>query len=396
MTRILPEILEAAPQLIKWRRHFHQNPEPSLKEYETAATIQSTLTELDIPFEKVGETGTLGTITGTKSESKEMQRQRKILLRADIDALELPDLKGATYSSQKEGLNHACGHDAHTTALLGAADYLNKHRDSFGGTVLLVFQQAEKIGAGARQFVDSGLVDGIGEVFGLHVDPNIPFGKVEAIAGPQNASCDIFTIEVSGLNAHVAQPHRGVDALVAGANIVTEIQHIVSRQVDPLDPVVIGIGRFEAGTRYNIVADRAYIQGTVRAMTHETRDRMIAKVEEVARLTGQIHGASVTFDNYSAALPVINNEIQAKRGAKVAAEFLGGSEQVITSKLPSMGADDFAAFLTLAPDLYGRVGVNSSFETSYGLHHNQFDLDERALPIMVNYHVAYALDYLNS
>lgn len=396
MTHILPEILEAAPQLSKWRRHFHQNPEPSLKEFETAATIQEILTELGIVFEKVGETGTLGTITGTKSASTETQRERKILLRADIDALELPDLKDADYSSRNEGLNHACGHDAHTTALLGAAQYLNSHRDAFGGTILLAFQQAEEIGAGARQFVDSGLVDGIDEVFGLHVDPNVPFGKVEAVAGPQNASCDIFTIEVSGLNAHVAQPHRGVDALVAGANIVTEIQHIVARQVDPLDPVVIGIGRFEAGTRYNIVADRAYIQGTVRAMTHETRDRMIAKVEEVARLTAQIHGASVTFENFSAALPVINNEPQVKRAAKVAAEFLGDSEHVITTKLPSMGADDFAAFLAIAPGVYARVGVNSSFDTSYGLHHNKFDLDERVLPIMVNYHVAYALDFLNS
>lgn len=396
MKHLLPDILALTPQLSEWRRHFHQNPEPSLKEYETAATIQSILNKLDISFETIGETGTLAKIIGTQVDANETQRQRSLLLRADIDALEVPDLKETDYSSKKAGLNHACGHDAHTAALLGAAKYLKDNRHTFGGTVLLAFQQAEEIGAGARQFVDSGLIDGVDEVVGLHVDPNVPLGKIEAIAGPQNASCDIFTIEVAGVNAHVAQPHRGVDALVVGANIVTEIQHIVSHQVDPLDPVVIGIGRFEAGTRYNVVADRAYIQGTIRAMTHDTRNRMIAKVEAVACLTAQIHGATVTFDNYSAALPVINNEVQAKRGARVAAEFLGCSQHVITSKLPSMVADDFADLLTLAPGLYGRVGVNSSQETSYGLHHNQFDLDERALPIMVNYHVAYALDYLNS
>lgn len=396
MKHLLPDILALTPQLSEWRRHFHQKPEPSLKEYETAATIQSILNKLDISFETIGETGTLAKIIGTQVDANETQRQRSLLLRADIDALEVPDLKETDYSSKKAGLNHACGHDAHTAALLGAAKYLKDNRHTFGGTVLLAFQQAEEIGAGARQFVDSGLIDGVDEVVGLHVDPNVPLGKIEAIAGPQNASCDIFTIEVAGVNAHVAQPHRGVDALVVGANIVTEIQHIVSRQVDPLDPVVIGIGRFEAGTRYNVVADRAiYSRHNPSDDSRHTKPRDCESRSSClfdcpnSRCDGDVRELFGT-------LPVINNEVQAKRGARVAAEFLGGSQHVITSKLPSMVADDFADLLTLAPGLYGRVGVNSSQETSYGLHHNQFDLDERALPIMVNFHVAYALDYLNS
>ena len=392
MINLLPEIEILQEQLTEWRRHFHRNPEPSLHEYETAAYIQKLLTEWDIPFEKIEATGTLATITGTKINPD--QTHRKILLRADIDALELPDQKNAEYSSTKPGLNHACGHDAHTAALLGATYYLANHREEFAGTVLIAFQQAEEIGGGARHFLSSGLLEDVGQVFGIHVDPEVPYGSVEAVAGAQNASCDIFTIEVFGKNAHVAQPHQGTDALIAGANIVTELQNIVARQTDPQEPVVVGIGVFESGTRYNIVADHALIEGTVRALSHESREQTLEKVKQIAKLTAEIHGANATFENWDAALPVINDEEAAQRAARVAGSLVG-LDQVITAKKASMGADDFAAYLVDIQGVYVRVGVNSSSETSFGLHHNQFDLDERALPLMANFHVAYALDYLN-
>lgn len=394
MVQLLAEISALQTQLTQWRRHFHRNPEASLQEFETTAYIQNLLTSWGIPFETIEATGTLATIKGTKSGASQAQQARRILLRADIDALELPDQKGLDYSSTKPGLNHACGHDAHTAGLLGATHYLNTHTEQFAGTILIAFQQAEEIGGGARHFVASGLLAGVGQVFGIHVDPNVPLGSLEAVVGPQNASCDIFKIEVFGKNAHVAQPHQGIDALVAGASIVTELQNIVSRQTDPLSAVVVGIGVFEAGTRYNIVADHAVIKGTVRALTHETREQTLAKVEQIAKLTAEIHGATITFENWDAALPVINDEAAAQRAAKVAAELVG-TENVIVSKQPSMGADDFAAYLVDIQGVYGRVGVSSSPETSYGLHHNKFNLDERALPIIANYHVAYALDYLN-
>lgn len=394
MVDIFPEIKANKEQIVEWRRHFHQNPEPSLKEFKTAQKIQDVLTSLGIPFEKVGETGTLGTIIGTKQSVTDDQRLRKVLLRADIDALEITEETNHDFPSQNAGIMHACGHDAHNSALLGAAQYLVNNKDSFGGTILLAFQQAEEIGSGAYQFVESGLLDGVGEVFGMHVDPSLAVGTLQTVAGPTMASCDIFTIDVVGKSSHVARPHDGIDALVTGATIVTELQNLVARLLDPLEPAVIGIGKFNAGTRYNIVANQARIEGTLRTLSHETRARFLEKIEETAHNVAQLFGATVTFENYAAAAPNINEPTATLRSQAVA-ERLVGVENVITQSDPSMGSDDFADFLTVIPGTYARVGVSSSEDTSYGLHHEKFNLDEDALPIMSSFHVGYALDYLN-
>ena len=165
MVQVIPEIQANKEQIVTWRRHFHQHPEPSLKEFKTAEKIQEILTDLNVPFEKVGETGTLGTITGTKNDATQSQRERKVLLRADIDALEITEATSHDFPSLNEGIMHACGHDAHNSGLLGAVAYLVSHREQFAGTVLVAFQQAEEIGSGAYQFIESGLLDGVGQVF---------------------------------------------------------------------------------------------------------------------------------------------------------------------------------------------------------------------------------------
>lgn len=394
MVQIIPEIQANKAQIIEWRRHFHQHPEPSLKEYQTAEKIQSILTSLGVPFEKVGETGTLGTITGTKNDATQSQRERKVLLRADIDALEITEATSHDYPSLNEGIMHACGHDAHNSGLLGAVEYLAKHRELFAGTILVAFQQAEEIGSGAYQFIESGLLEGVGQAFGMHVEPGLPVGTIQAVSGPTMASCDIFTINVTGKSAHVARPHDGIDALAAGANIVTELQNLVARLLDPLEPAVIGIGKFTSGTRYNIVSNHAKIEGTLRTLSHETRARFLAKIEETAKNVGQLFGATVEFENYAAAAPNINDEEATLRAQRVAEKIVGES-QVIKQGEPSMGSDDFADFLTIIPGTYARVGVSSSEETSYGLHHEKFNLDEDVLPIMSTFHVEFALDYLN-
>ena len=394
MVGLNPEIEQLSDQIIAWRREFHRHPESSLKEYETADRIQTILTDLGIPYEKVGETGTLGRIEGSKSLVDGQTRAKTIFLRADIDALEITEATGVDYASENPGLMHACGHDAHTAGLLGAAKYLNDHRDLFAGTVLLGFQQAEEIGAGAKQFVQSGLLKDVDQCFGIHVDPFLEYGKLIASPGSLNASCDIFTIEVEGKSCHVAAPDNGIDALVAGANIVTELQNIVARQVSPKDSVVVGIGRFNSGTRYNIIANHAKIEGTLRTISHESRVKYLERIEAIAQATASIHGAKIKFSNYGAAAPVINTPASAERGQAVAAKLVG-DDQVIREFGPLMGGDDFADYLAEIPGLYGRAGVRSSEATSYSVHHEKFNLDERALPLISNFHVDFALDYLN-
>ncbi|MEI5994980.1 amidohydrolase [Candidatus Enterococcus mansonii] len=389
---IQEEIRQGAENVITLRRHFHQYPEASLKEFKTIQKIKEELQQLDIPFEEVGETGVLATVEGSKGSGK------TIVLRADIDALELEDATGKSYQSKHPGLNHACGHDGHAAALLGAAKVLKNHRDEFAGTVKLAFQPAEEIGAGACQFVNGGFLEDVDQVFGIHLDSNVPVGKLVATKGATNASCDIFKIEVEGLSSHVAQPNVGRDAVLAAASIVVELQKIAAREVSPLDPVVVGIGVLDAGTRYNIVANHARIEGTVRAFSHETRAFVLKRVEEISEQIAQAHRTKIaSFEIHDAAGPLINEDNATALAQKVAAEIVG-SENVVTDYTKSLGADDFAQFLLKAPGVYGRVGTRNldNPDTQYGHHHEKFDIDEAGLALATEFHVKYALTYLNS
>lgn len=384
------ELTELEPQIIHWRRHLHQYPEASLKEFETQKWIQAKLKEFDIDYVSVGETGTLGTIKGS-GEGK------TILLRADIDALELPDATGKEYASKHSGLNHACGHDGHTAALLGVAKLLKRHQAEFAGTILLAFQQAEEIGAGARQFVEGGFVEGVDQVFGIHLDSSVPVGQLVATPGATNASCDIFKIVVHGESGHAARPDLGRDALLSAASIIVELQKIVAREVSPLESAVVAVGVLDAGTRYNIIANEAKIEGTVRTFSHETRSFVIEAVERIARSVAAAHRTTIDFEVYDAAAPLINDPEATALAAKVAVALVG-EENVITDNPQSLGADDFADFLAVAQGVYGRVGSRNleNSETQYGHHHEKFDIDERSLALASGYHLKYALTYLEA
>ncbi|EXJ22728.1 N-acyl-L-amino acid amidohydrolase [Alkalibacterium sp. AK22] len=390
-TSITEKIRACSRDIIELRRYFHQHPEPSLKEFETIRRIKEELDTLDIPYESVGETGVIGTIEGQAGPGK------TILLRADIDALELEDAKDTVYRSKNPGLNHACGHDGHTAALLGAARVLKEQAEYFPGTIRLAFQQAEEIGAGARQFVQGGFVEGVDQVFGLHLDSSVLVGEIVSAAGATNACCDIFKIQVKGQSAHAARPDKGVDALLAAAALTVELQSIVGREVSPLDHVVVGVGVLNAGTRYNIVANQAELEGTVRAFSHEARASVLEAVERVARRVGEAHRAEIHFENYDAAAPLINGAEPAARAARVAANIVGEAH-VITSQPKSLGADDFADFLAEAPGVYARVGTRDPKDegTWHGHHHELFDIAEEGLIYAAELHVRYALDYLNS
>ena len=387
MSTIQEKASELQDYLVKTRRYLHENPESSLKEFETAAFIQKELASFGVPFEKVGETGTLAIIKGEKGEGK------TVLLRADIDALELPDCTGKPYASKRLGLNHACGHDAHTAMGLGTAKLLNDIKDTFSGIVKIAFQPAEEIGAGAKQFVASGQIDDMDESFAIHVNSGLPVGSFAVQGGPVNASCDIFKIKITGKSAHVGRPHLGRDALVTASEVVVALQTIVAREVNPIDRAVVGVGKLNAGTRYNIVANDAEIEGTIRAFSHETRAHLKEAVTRIAKGIAELNRCEFEIEWYDAAAPVINTLELAEEFQKVVSK-VEGIDNLITNYESSMGADDFADYLVNKPGVYGLLGSQSGEETAYGHHHEKFDIDERVLALGVEIEVNYFLSRL--
>lgn len=375
--------------LVENRRHFHENPESSLKEFETAKYIRNILDDLEIEYESVGETGTIAKIVGNKKDNN-----KTIFLRADIDALELPDKKEVEYKSKKEGLHHACGHDGHASALLGAAKILNSRKDEFSGTIKLGFQQAEEIGAGARQFVEKGILDDVDFAFGIHLSSDTDLGKIVATKGKANASCDIFEIKVKGKSAHAACPHFGHDAAIATASILVELQSLISRQKNPNDSAIISIGEMHSGTRYNVIAGDGYLKGTLRTFDNDLRKELLEKIEKVAKLTAEIHQCSVEFSNYNASNPLINYDEETEFVQNVAKDIVS-EEDVVKNRIAGLGAEDFADYLQVARGCFARVGSRSDENTAHPQHSDLFDIDERALLISTQLHVNVALDFLN-
>lgn len=375
--------------LVENRRHFHENPESSLKEFETAKYIRNILDDLEIEYESVGETGTIAKIVGNKKDNN-----KTIFLRADIDALELPDKKEVEYKSKKEGLHHACGHDGHASALLGAAKILNSRKDEFSGTIKLGFQQAEEIGAGARQFVEKGILDDVDFAFGIHLSSDTDLGKIVATKGKANASCDIFEIKVKGKSAHAACPHFGHDAAIATASILVELQSLISRQKNPNDSAIISIGEMHSGTRYNVIAGDGYLKGTLRTFDNDLRKELLEKIEKVAKLTAEIHQCSVEFSNYNASNPLINYDEETEFVQNVAKDIVS-EEDVVKNRIAGLGAEDFADYLQVARGCFARVGSRSDENTAHPQHSELFDIDERALLISTQLHINVALDFLN-
>ena len=263
---------ETKDYIVSIRREFHRHPELSLQEFRTAQRIEEELDKFGIPHTRVGETGVLGILKGEKENGK------VLVLRADIDALPIKETHECAYRSENAGVMHACGHDAHAACLLGAAKILAANRDAFGGEIRLVFQPGEEIGKGAKPFVAAGVLDGAERVFGLHTAYDLEAGTVGLKPGINNAAVDHFRIRVHGKSTHVSTPHLGVDALYIASQIVVAVQGLVTRRTSPTEPVIIGIGKLNAGTTYNAVAAFAEMEGTTRTISQESRDRVRAQV----------------------------------------------------------------------------------------------------------------------
>lgn len=369
------------------RRHFHAHPEVSLKEFETCKRIEQELDTMEIPHQKVGETGVYAWIDGKKEGTKTV-----VALRADMDALAMEDLKDVPYHSQNAGVCHACGHDAHTATLLAAAKILKKKENEFSGQVRLFFQQAEEIGQGARLFVKEGLLEGVNRVFGAHVSSRIDSGKISLTSGPQNASCDYFKIKVKGKGAHVSTPHLGVDALYIAAQIVVALQSIVARNTAPLETVVVGIGVLRAGTQYNIVAENAEIEGTTRSFDPQIRKDTNDRVTQIAKQVAQMYGAEAEVEFRDYAAPLVN-DAQAVAEVTAVTENICGKENILSDYPKALGADDFADYLAVTKGMYAFVGTRTvaNENTARAHHHGLFDIDEEALLLSCNVYVDYAL-----
>lgn len=388
---VKPYVLAEQAYLTDLRRHFHAHPEVSLKEYETCKKIEAELDSMGIPHKRIGETGVYGWIDGKKAGDGVT-----VALRADIDALAMEDLKEVPYHSQNAGVCHACGHDAHTATLLTAAKILKTKENEFSGQVRLFFQQAEEIGQGARQFVQAGLLEGVTRVFGAHVTSHLDSGKISLTAGPQNASCDYFKIQIHGKGAHVSTPQLGVDALYIASQIVVQLQTIVSRNTDPLETVVVGVGKLQAGTQYNIVAEHAVLEGTTRSFLPEVRKFTNDRVVRIAKETAALYGAEAEVEFLDFAAPLVNDAKAVEEVTAVTAEFLP-REDIISDFQKALGADDFADYLAVTRGMYAFVGTRNSKDphTAVAHHHGLFDVDEEALLISCNVYVDYALWVLN-
>lgn len=375
--------------LVETRRYLHKNPELSMREFNTAAFIRNELERFGIKYRSVGETGTFARIEGRAPG-------KTVLLRADIDALPVLEKTGLPFASENVGVMHACGHDFHTAALLGAAKALNERRDTFSGTVLLAFQQAEESQHGSKFFVNEGLTKGYDRAFGIHISSAFPAGKIAMTRGTDAASCDYFKITLRGRSAHISKPHLGNDALAAAADLALKLPAIQSRCLDPLENSVIGIGKLTAGTSYNIVAAEAVLEGTIRTLSREAQEFLQQKVQETAEATAAVYNVTAEVEIETFAIPVINDDTAFDEAYSAAARVVG-EENIITDQklIMGFGADDFSEFQRYSKGVYVHVGTANSTENSQlPLHSDRLAPDESALGIMQRLHLEYALSVL--
>ncbi|MBW7474195.1 amidohydrolase [Paenibacillus oenotherae] len=375
------------PDMVQWRRYLHRHPELSFHEKETSRWIAEQLQEMGCEVET--GVGGHGLIAKIKGESK----GPTVALRADIDALPIQDEKSCEYTSTVPGVMHACGHDAHTATMLGIAKYYRSQRHAFSGERRLLFQPAEELTpGGALGMIRDGALRGVDAIYGVHLWTPIPYGIVSSKEGPFMAAPDEIQIDITGQGGHGGMPHDTIDSIVVGAALVQGIQSIVSRNVDPLQPAVVSIGSFHAGTIGNGIAERCQLLGTVRTFNEETRDRIRERLETIVNQTAAMYGAAAKLEYRLGYPPVVNDEEEARRFFRVAAEQFGGG--AVQRSEPIMIGEDFSYYLREKPGCFMFVGAgNEACGAVYPHHHPKFDLDERAMLQSAALMIAMAEDY---
>ncbi len=384
---ILNRAAELQGEVTEWRRHIHAHPELLYAVENTAAFVAEKLRAfgVDEVVTGIGRTGVVGLIRG-KGEG------RTIGLRADMDALPLTEITGKPYASQTPGKMHACGHDGHTAMLLGAAKYLAENRN-FNGNIAVIFQPAEEGGAGGDAMVKDGMMERfhIAEVYGMHNMPGLPVGHFAIRKGAIMAATDEFTVSIKGLGGHAAMPHRTIDPIAIGAQIVSNLQLIASRSADPLKSVVVSVTKFNAGNAHNVIPNDASFGGTVRTLDPEIRDLAEQRFKQIVTGIATSHGAEVEIEfhrNY----PVTFNHADETDHAIAVAEEIAGAGNVIPNIDPMMGGEDFSYMLNARPGAFIFVGNGDSA----GLHNPAYDFNDEAIAHGISYWVRLAEQRLNA
>ncbi len=369
------------PEITAWRRDFHAHPELLFDVHRTAAIVTEKLKAFgcDEVVTGIGRTGVVGVIRGRKQAAS--GEGRIIGLRADMDALPILEQTNLPYRSTTSGKMHACGHDGHTSMLLGAAKYLAQTRD-FAGTAVLIFQPAEEGGGGGREMVKEGLMERfrIEEVYGMHNAPGLPVGAFAIRPGAMLAASDRILIDIEGHGGHAAKPHKCVDTILVGAQIINQIQSIVARNVDPIESAVVSICTFQAGDTGNVIPQTAQLRGTARSLTPAVRDRLEQRLHEIVEGTARLYGASAKL-TYHRDYPVTrNHERQTAFAVSIAAQ-ISGRDRVDAAAAPVMGGEDFSFMLEARPGAFIFVGNGDTA----GLHHPAYDFNDATIPTGVAY-----------
>ena len=375
--------------LIEQRRWFHAHPEVSEQEFNTSAHIKAELDRMGIEWVPCGlKTGIKATIRGAKPG-------KCIMLRADMDALSVPEETGYEFASENEGVSHACGHDCHMSCLLTAAAILNDIKDELCGTVVLAFQPSEEMGTGAPAMIAEGILDGVDACYGTHVWADVPAGQISVRSGPTMASADMFEVNIKGQDGHGSQPHLTKDAVVIASAIVQNLQSIVAREIDPTQTAVISVGTINAGTRWNVIAGKAKLTGTTRCFSNEVRAQIPAAMTRVCEETAKAYRGEAEVITTQMVAPTINDPKLAEIVRGAAKKVMG--ENCLYDYPVTMGGEDFGNYQLTVPGVITMFGIrNPECDAVHPQHSTCFKVDESVLMNAALTHVQVAVDFLNS
>ena len=376
-------------ELITLRREFHQNPEVGWKEFRTSRRIEEELKKIGIITERIANTGIIGTIQGEGNSKK------VVALRADMDALPIQEANtGIPYKSRNKGVMHACGHDSHIAMLLTAARILQDLKEQINGKIILIFQPAEEIVEGAREMLKKGFLNEVDAILGIHVWSQFPAGKISLEPGPRFAAGDRFKITVKGKGSHGAVPHLGVDAIVAASAIVMNLQTLVSREINPLEPAVVTLGKINGGFNFNVICNQVVLEGTTRSFNPDIQKKFPSAIKRIIKETAFALNAKADLEYTVGSPPCINDPDISQIASKSIAKLYG--DDVICNLEKTTATEDFAYFNRIVPGILVFLGVgNKEKNCNYPQHHEKFNIDEDALTIGTSLYVQFALDFLN-
>lgn len=378
------EIKELTPKIVQWRRDFHRHPEIALQEHRTSSVIRTFLEGLGIPVVTLAKTGLKGVLEGKPGG-------RTVALRADMDALPLREEGDKEYISENLEAAHVCAHDGHMAIVMAAAELLSRRKEGFKGRIVFLFQPSEeKLPGGAKEMIEEGALEGVDAIFGLHLWQPLPTGTLGIVKGPMMAQPDQFSVIVKGKGGHGSMPQTTVDPILVASHLVVNVQSIVSRNVDPLKPVVVSFGTVEGGTIYNVIPNEVRLTGTVRTFDPTLQHLAERRLQEITEETCKAFGASGQVDYEKGYPPLVNNDAMVDFVLETARKTLG--EENIRPIDPVMGGEDFAYYLQRVPGAFFFFGIGDGMEFPH--HHPAFDLDEKALPLAALLMSFLALEYL--